>query len=147
MKINSLSLRKVPKKTLRQIIYDKLKHKIIFGEILPGQVMTLQGLAREFGVSLMPVREAMWQLESEKIVVIQVNKSVHVNTLTLKEMEEALELRLLLERNAAEKACERMTERDLAKTGRILEEMEGCLDDPEKYLTLNRQLHLLKQNP
>jgi len=138
-----LNLQKIPKRTLRQIIYDKLKHKIVFGEILPGQVMTLHGLAKEFGVSLMPVREALWQLESEKIVVIDMNKSIHVNALTRREMEEALQLRLMLETRAAEISCDRLTESDLSKMARILDSMELSLGDPERYLVLNRQFHLM----
>jgi len=137
-----LNLQKIPKRTLRQIIYDKLKHKIVFGEILPGQVMTLHGLAKEFGVSLMPVREALWQLESEKIVVIDMNKSIHVNTLTLREMQEASQLRLMLEARAAESSCDRITDADLSRIKHILDSMEGSLLDPGKYLVLNRQFHL-----
>jgi DNA-binding GntR family transcriptional regulator len=138
----TLNLKKIPTKTIRQRIYETLKHKIIFGEILPGQYMTLQGLANEFGVSLMPVREALWQLESEKIVVIEMNKSIHVNTLTLSEMQEASQLRLMLEARAAAKACDRITDADRSRIKRILDSMEGALLDPERYLMLNRQFHL-----
>jgi DNA-binding GntR family transcriptional regulator len=68
-------IEKVSTKTIRQQIYDQLKTKIISAEISPGQVMTLQGLAKEFGVSVMPVREALWQLESEGVIVIESNVS------------------------------------------------------------------------
>ena len=95
-------IERISVKTLRQEVYDQLRDKIISAEILPGEAVSLRGLAEKFGVSLMPVREALWQLESERIIVIESNKRIRVNTLTAKEMEEALRLRLLLESTAAE---------------------------------------------
>ena len=137
----TLNLTKIPKQTLRQRIYEDLKSRIISGQILPGQVMTLNGLAKELGVSYMPVREALWQLESQKIIVIESNKSIHVNSLTKKEMEEALQLRLILETIAAEKACETITRKQLPKIERLLTKMEECTDDRDQYMFLNRKFH------
>ena len=85
-----MGFEKISVKTLRQEVYDKLRDKIISAEILPGETISLRELAAKFGVSLMPVREALWQLESERIIVIESNKRIRVNTLTAKEMEEAL---------------------------------------------------------
>lgn len=110
-------------------------------EIVPGQVMTLQNLAKEFGVSVMPVREALWQLESEKVIVIESNKRVYVNALTRKEMEEALRLRLMLESMAVERSCERITDNDLARVKQILSSMESALEKPKRYVLLNSQFH------
>ena len=137
----TLNLMKIPKQTLRQRIYDELKSRIISGRILPGQVMTLNGLAKELGVSYMPVREALWQLESQKIIVIESNKSIHVNSLTKKEMEEALQLRLMLETRAAEKACETITGKQLPKIERLLTKMDECIADRDQYMFLNRKFH------
>ncbi len=132
---------KVSTKTLRQQVYDQLRRKIISAEIMPGRIMTLQGLAKEFGVSVMPVREALWQLESERVIVIESNKRVYVNRLTRKEMEEVLSLRLMLESMAAERACERITREGLARTKQILEGMKAAFDRPKRYVSLNSQFH------
>ena len=99
-----MGIEKISVKTMRQEVYDQLRDKIISAEILPGESISLRELAAKFGVSLMPVREALWQLESERIIVIESNKRIHVNTLTAKEMDEALRLRVLLESMAAERA-------------------------------------------
>ena len=56
--------------TIRARVYEQLKNKIISAEIRPGEVVTIHRLADGFGVSLMPVREALWQLESERAIVI-----------------------------------------------------------------------------
>src|SRR5512136_289503 len=110
-----MAIGKISVKTLRQEVYDQLRDKIISAEILPGESISLRDLAGKFGVSLMPVREALWQLESEKIIVIESNKRILVNSLTAKEMEEALRLRVMLETLAAERSCDLMPEREIPK--------------------------------
>jgi len=52
-----MPIKKIQNKTLRQQVYDQLRKKIILAEMLPGQAMTIQSLADDFGVSIMPVRE------------------------------------------------------------------------------------------
>ncbi len=137
-----MRIEKISTRTIRQQVYDQLKKKIISEEILPGQLMTLHGFAEEFGVSLMPVREALWQLESEKVIVIQSNKSICVNTLGRKDMEEALEIRMVLEPWVAERSCERIPNSGLSKIKHILDNMEASLDKPKRCIFLNSQFHL-----
>jgi DNA-binding GntR family transcriptional regulator len=134
-------IERISVKTLRQEVYDQLRDKIISAEILPGEAVSLRGLAEKFGVSLMPVREALWQLESERIIVIESNKRIRVNSLTAKEMEEALRLRLLLESTAAERACDLRPEEAVPKVRSILEAMEASLDRPKIYMRRNTQFH------
>lgn len=118
-----------------------MRDKIISAEILPGQTISLRELAEKFGVSLMPVREALWQLESERIIVIESNKRIRVNTLTPKEMEEALRLRLMLESTAAERACDLRPEEAIPKVKRLLEAMEASVDRPKIFMRRNTQFH------
>jgi len=136
-----MAIEKISVKTLRQEVYDQLRDKIISAEILPGETVSLRGLAQKFGVSLMPVREALWQLESERIIVIESNKRIRVNTLTAKEMEEALRLRLLLESTAVERACELRPDTAVPKIKDLLEAMETSLDRPKIYMRRNTQFH------
>ena len=103
--------------------------------------MTIQGLAKQFGVSVMPVREALWQLESERVVVIESNKSIHVNALRRNEMEEILDLRLILEAIAAERACSRITEQGLRKMASLLEGDEDGFRETRKIPLLNSGFH------
>jgi DNA-binding GntR family transcriptional regulator len=141
-----MQIEKISTGTLRQQIYDQLRTKIISGSIPPGQVMTIQGLANEFGVSVMPVREALWQLESERVVVIESNRRIYVNKLTRKDMEEALDIRLLLEAAAAERACDRISSSDLARMKKIVESMELAFDQPDEFFALNMQFHFTIYN-
>ncbi len=136
-----MAIEKISVKTLRQEVYDQLRDKIISAEILPGQTISLRELAQKFGVSLMPVREALWQLESERIIVIESNKRIRVNTLTAKEMEEALRLRLMLESTAVERACDLRPEDAIPKVKRLLGAMEASVNRPKIFMRKNTQFH------
>lgn len=136
-----MALQKIEGKTLRQMVYDQLKGKIISAEMPPGEQIRLRSLAEELGVSLMPVREALWQLESENVIVIESNKSMHVNNLTPKQMEEVLRIRLNLESMAAEEACKLRPGSALAPLEHLVTEMYSSLEDPARYLEGNRSFH------
>ncbi len=136
-----MSIEKISVKTMRQEVYEQLRDKIISAEILPGESISLRDLAAKFGVSLMPVREALWQLESEKIIVIESNKRINVNTLTAKEMEEALRLRVLLESMAAERACDLRPESEIPRLKQLLEGMQASVERPKIYMRKNTQFH------
>ena len=135
-------IEKIAVKTLRQEVYDQLRDKIISADILPGETISLRELAQKFGVSLMPVREALWQLESERIIVIESNKRIRVNTLTAKEMKEALRLRLMLESTAAERACDLRPESALLKVRKQLEALQSAADRPKGFMRKNSQFHI-----
>lgn len=136
-----MKLEKIRTKTLRQMVYDQLREKIISADILPGEQISLRDLAVRFGVSLMPVREALWQLESENVIVIESNKSMRVNNLTPEQMEEVLRIRLTLETTAVERACDLRPQSALSKLDRLMSDMDRCIGNPKKYLEKNRQFH------
>jgi DNA-binding GntR family transcriptional regulator len=137
-----MTLTKIPTTTIREHVYDQLKGQIISAEILPGQVVTLHGLADQLGVSLMPIREALWQLQSEEVIVVESNRRIYVNTLTAREMEEILRIRLVLESMAAEAACALRPDSSLPKIKTFLDTMEATVADPRKHMIANSQFHL-----
>lgn len=137
-----MAIKKIETETLRQKVYKQLRQQILGAEILPGQVVSLRGLAEQFGVSLLPVREAVWQLESEKILVVKSNKRIEVNKLTRDEFEEVLRLRLLLEGTAVEQACSKRPQSAVAKVERLLDAMEKLVGKNHKaYIRKNDQFH------
>ena len=69
-------IEKITTVTLRQKVYEQLRANILGADILPGEIISLRGLAEKFGVSILPVREAVWQLESENILVVESNKRI-----------------------------------------------------------------------
>lgn len=134
-----MAIEKISSVTLRQKVYDQLRASITAAELLPGEVISLRGLADQFGVSLLPVREAVWQLESEKILVVESNKRIQVNQLTRAEFEEILNLRLLLESEAVDKACQRRTKSSITRVERAYLAME-------KYAGINHRNYIKKND-
>ena len=64
--------------TKQRLVYETLRAGIIGGELEPGQVLVIDALARRFEVSIIPVREALRQLQSERLVEIRPHTGVRV---------------------------------------------------------------------
>lgn len=137
-----MAIEKITNVTLRQKVYDQLRRRILDAELLPGEKISLRGLAEQFGVSLLPVREAVWQLESERVLVVESNKKIRVNHLTRQEFKEVLDLRLLLESEAVDKACQNRPQSAVKKVENILAAMERHIEVNHKaYIKKNDQFH------
>ena len=136
-----MPLKKIINKTLRQTVYERIRKSIISAELLPGEPIGLRPLATSLGVSQMPVREALLQLERESVVVIESNKSIRVNKLNSKELDEILWIRLTLETMAAEKACELRPDSCLPGLKTLITEMWDSIERPKEYFKKNVQLH------
>jgi len=130
--------------TLRQKAYQLLKQKIISGELAPGSLLTESELAVSIGVSKTPVREALSQLEHDKLVSPIPRKGYLVTTITLKDIQEIFEIRLILERAATILAAERITKRELAKVERYLELNFDPRDQESfyQYIQANKEFHM-----
>ncbi|MDC7225138.1 MAG: GntR family transcriptional regulator [Spirochaetales bacterium] len=136
-----MPLDKIENKTLRQKVYEEFSESIINGGFLPGQKFSLKELAEKMGVSIMPVREALWQLESEKVVIIENNKRMFINTLNQSELKQLYKVRLFLETELAEKAFDKNDNNLISQLQEICDEMLTKDTDPKAYLKLNKRFH------
>lgn len=136
-----MQIERIAPQTARGQVYQQLKQKIISAEILPGKVMTLKQLAAGFGVSPTPVREALRQLETERVIVIESNKRIYVNALAAAEVADILQVRLMLEGMAAEAACRRRTAGAVAEVQGSLRAMEANIGRPREYMLANSRFH------
>jgi DNA-binding GntR family transcriptional regulator len=132
---------KINSRTLRNAVYLQLRERSISGKLPPGQSISLRSIAGQLGVSISPVRDAVWQLDSEKVLVVESNKSIRVNSLDAEEMQEALRIRLLLETQAAEMACELRSADDLRKIKALLNSLNASMNKPKRYIELNSKYH------
>ncbi len=130
--------------SLRQKAYQLLKQKIITGEFAPGDVLSESELADLLGVSKTPVREALTQLQHDNLVSLIPRKGYLVTNLTLKDIQEIFEVRLILERAATMLAAERITAEELATVERYLEmDFDPThREDLLRYVQANRDFHL-----
>ena len=71
-----------PRGTLQDHVYRQLCELILNGEIAPGQLITIQALADAFGVSAMPVREALQRLTAARVLTVISSRSIGVPPLT-----------------------------------------------------------------
>src|SRR5215510_2476231 len=96
-------------KSLGEEIVDELQREIISGGFQPGQRLVERELIRRFGVSSIPVREALQELENRGLVVKRYNCGCSVVQLTPKEVARICDLRRVLEPKVMEWAAERIT--------------------------------------
>lgn len=88
-------------------IYRALRGQVMHGELLPGQALTLRGLAREHGVSMTPVREAVRRLAAEGALTLSSSGRISTPELSNERIEELAAIRALLEPELAGRALPR----------------------------------------
>jgi DNA-binding GntR family transcriptional regulator len=125
----------------RTKVYAYLREKIIAGELLPGETITLRGLAAELGVNVSPVREALVQLESEKVILHRDNRDYRVNTLSRSQFDEIFRIRRMLEPYLGDLACRERPDSAVAGAVRLLEGMKEAVNDVKRFVFLNHDLH------
>jgi DNA-binding GntR family transcriptional regulator len=101
-------LRPVVRETLQTKVYAELRRAIMGGALVPGETITLRGLAEIFGTSITPAREAVNRLIAERALVMLKNRSVIVPQMTRARFEDLTTMRVLLEQQAARVATGRL---------------------------------------
>jgi len=101
----SRNLEPVGRDTLQSQIVAQLQERLITGKFHPGEKLTLRGLAKSLGTSLMPVRDALQHLQSIGALDVQPNRTVIVPILNAEEILELSDIRCALEGIAAERAA------------------------------------------
>lgn len=86
-----------PSQSLKQIVYEDLKRRIVSCEILPGAQLTEEALCERLKASRTPVRDAVSRLEQEQLLTIHPKKGIFVNTVSLANVSELFEARLRIE--------------------------------------------------
>lgn len=108
--------------TLPSMLFDNLEEAIITGILEPGGRIHADDLAAHYGVSRIPVREALRSLHEAGWVDIKPRYGVRVRERTETELTELFEFRALVEGQVARWAAERRTDADLAALGRSVED-------------------------
>ena len=133
---------KLSRQTLNDQVYDGLKDAIMSGSLLPGTVLTIRDLARSFGVSMMPVREALSRLIAEKVLTFRPNRSVAVPVLTRGRFGQITKVRLLLEGAAAREGAMLISKSAVSEMEHLNAQMEASgPTEPKTFLDLNRRFH------
>lgn len=131
------------RKTLGTATLEAMREAILNGTYSEGDQLRQDAIASELGVSRIPVREALRQLESEGLVTFTPHHGAVVSTFSVAEIRELFELRALLETDLIRRATPRLSDADFELAASILDAYEQALarGDVSEWGELNWQLH------
>jgi DNA-binding GntR family transcriptional regulator len=106
-------------RTVGQMVHAVLREAITTGAFAPGEWLRQETLAEAIGVSRIPVRTALLQLESDGLVVFHPHRGARVRTMSAAQIDEIYQLRLLLESHALRLSMARMSPDRLHRLHRL----------------------------
>lgn len=136
-----LAAEQLPAHLARSIIEERLRAAILDGSLPTGTAVRQQELATLFGVSRMPVREALRQLEAQGLLAVEQHKGAVVAPLITWDATETYELRIVLESEALRQSAPTLAEADFTEIERLI----NCMEVETDYSVmgeLNKQFHL-----
>lgn len=140
---SELVLLPLRRQTLTTMTADAIRERILRGHYPEGQPLRQDAIGAELGVSRIPVREALRQLEVEGLVTFNPHRGAVVSTLSLKQIRELFELRADIEGDLILRAIPNMTPEDDARADEILDAYEVALHGGQVAVwgALNWQFH------
>lgn len=111
---------------LREAVFMSLRKAILTGKIKPGDRLTEVRLGKLLGTSRTPIREAIRKLELEGLVTIVPGSGARVSRMTVKDLQEVMEVRSVLEQLSAGLASERITEEEKAELREACNDFIKC---------------------
>jgi DNA-binding GntR family transcriptional regulator len=111
---------------LSRQVYEWLRDRILLHLYAPGQRLVVRDLARELGVSVTPVRDAVNRLAIDGLIVISPRKGTVITPLSVGDIREFYEVRLMIEPAAAELAAASLSTEELDQLETLLRELEGA---------------------
>ena len=140
---STLPQMQVARVTLPDEIYRQIKTMILDGGLIPGELVTIQGLATAFGVSAMPVREALQRLTAERALTVISGRSVGIPEVDARRLTDLSRVRVEMEGLAAEWATPHVTAADQAKLQNLVTVMAQAAEagDTRTYVRANHDFH------
>lgn len=124
-------------------VVERLRGDILSSVFAPGERLIELQLSERYASSRATVRDALLQLESERLVVREANRGAVVRRVSLEEAIEITEARSALESLIAAKAARHVTDEEAQELRDVLARMRETVeaDDAQRYSVLNRELH------
>lgn len=131
-------------RTLSAAIVEQLRRDILDGTYAAGEQLRQDALAASFQVSRIPVREALFQLEAEGLVLIAPHKGAIVSAFSLEEIDDVFDLRVMLEPRMLEQSAPRLTPDDYAEISALDAAFAQAIaaHDVAQWGQLNARFHL-----
>jgi DNA-binding GntR family transcriptional regulator len=124
--------------------YHLIRQRIITLELPPTSAIDEQALMEELRLGRTPIREALQRLAAENLVSIIPRRGMFVAEISLTDLQQVFELRMMLEGFCARLAAQRVSERQLADMERLIQELEHVPGGDRKALmSIDEQYHEL----
>ncbi len=137
-----------PRKTARMDLARKaylgIRQMLFYNEIMPGQKIKYQDLANRIGVSITPVIHALKWLEFKNIVRHEPNRGYFVNEVSLQEIKEIYDTRLLLEVSLVPEIIDRAQKKSIRRVQKFQRAYQTAVADENYYgrLMTDMEFHL-----
>ncbi len=125
----------------KEFVYDTLRERILTASLAPESRLIIDEISDDLGVSPIPIREALQQLQADGLVTIEPYVGARVSKIHQGLIQEVFGLLEALEIISGKSACTRMKERDFLQMKKFLQQMDSQLDDPDGWAASNVQLH------
>ena len=119
----------IPRQSLAAAVVERLRDKILHGELREGEQLRQDAIAAEFQISRIPVREALSHLAAEGLITIVANRGAVVSALSPDEIMQLFETRAVLECYMLRQAIANFTEKDFQAAEEILRHFEESLEN------------------
>lgn len=132
------------RQTMTGAAVAELRRRILSGAVAAGEALRQDALAKEFGISRIPIREAFHQLAAEGLVTLHPHRGAVVTALSASDIAELFDLRALLEPDLIRRAVPQMQPSDIARAEIILADYDAAIRDGDldAYGELNTEYHL-----
>jgi DNA-binding GntR family transcriptional regulator len=133
----------IQRQTIASMTVEALRERILRGVYPEGEPLRQDALADELGVSRIPVREALRQLEAEGLVTFSPHRGAVVSSLSLDEIDELFELRADIECDLLRRAIPKMSPEQLERAVDVLDEFQDALvaGEATRWGPLNWHFH------
>lgn len=130
-------------RTMAEMVAQRLRTAIVDGQLPPGTPLRLVQISERLGVSVMPVRDALRQLEAERLVTITPRRGAVVTELSIEDAEEAYAVRVALEALAARHAAAKLTKADLDEIREAFDRMAEAqrAGDLQAFIEADHSFH------
>jgi len=142
-------LEPIARQTVASMTVDALRERILRGDYPDGEPLRQDAIADELGVSRIPVREALRQLEAEGLVSFSPHRGAIVSSLSLDEIDELFELRAEIECDLLRRAIPCMTKQQLDTALEVLDAFQTAYHagDVGRWGSLNWHFHAALHAP
>ncbi len=131
---------------LYQEVAEQLRQRIFSGELVPGSWIDELKLAKDYGISRTPLREALKVLATEGLVTMKVRRGAYVTEVSERDLREVYHLLGLLESDAASQVAQTASAQQIVELQALHQQLEDATrlpqPDRERFLRLNEQFHM-----